>query len=154
MEKYDSGRVLVSQSGILKLSGSASPLLTTSKSSVSYLGGVAVDREGEYVIAAYAPNVGKDGDKGNIFVMPSVYLTSYSVLVKPGASNKDFSYALLERLFGANTAPYGTSTVAYTSNVLNGLTMGRAKLYTAIIMSVPTVLVVVGTVTIIKRKNR
>lgn len=154
MDRFGSGRVLVSQSGILKLSGDAKPLLVSSSDSVGYLGGRVADREGGYTVAAYSETKGKDGEEGKIFVIPNIYLNASNVMIKPGASNKDFTYALVTKLFGATTATYGTPGIVFDTGTLDGFTMGRAGLYTAIIMAVPVALAVVGTVTIIKRKNR
>ena len=44
--------------------------------------------------------------------------------------------------------------VDYTAPILENLTMGKARLYTAIILAIPAALAVVGTITIIRRKNR
>lgn len=154
MEKYGSGKALISQSGALKLSGEAKPLLKSSAGSSLYLGGSISDREGEYTVAAYSETHSDDGRKGKILLLPGVYFTASNVLVNPGAANKDYTYALLSRLYGAPTAPYGTSSIVFTTGALDGFTMGRARLYTAIIMAIPVALAVVGTVIIIKRKNR
>lgn len=154
MERYGSGRVLISQSGVLKLSGEAKPLLKSSNSSVSYLADEIIDRDGGYTVAAYSETKGDDGKEGKIFVVPSIYLTAGNVLIKPETANKDFSYALLSRLFGAATATYGTSSIVFKTNTLNGFTIGNARVYTAIIMSLPVILAIVGAVTVIKRKNR
>ena len=42
----------------------------------------------------------------------------------------------------------------YRSLILENLTMGRAKLYTAIILAIPVALAALGAITIIRRKNR
>jgi hypothetical protein len=49
--------------------------------------------------------------------------------------------------------PYGCNTVYYNTEVLENLTMGKARLYTALIMAVPTALVAVGAVVVTRRKN-
>ena len=61
---------------------------------------------------------------------------------------------MLEVLFDSNPTPRGCNAVTYRTSILENLTMGRAKTYTVIVLIIPALLAVFGTVTIIRRKNR
>ena len=88
-----------------------------------------------------------------MFVTSSIYLTSTDALVAKGYSNRVFVYSLIEKVFTSGTSvPYGCNTVYYNTEVLENLTMGRARLYTALIMAVPAALAVVGAVVVTRRK--
>jgi hypothetical protein len=50
--------------------------------------------------------------------------------------------------------PYGIDCVEMQEERLENLTLGRSILYTCILLAIPVVLAAVGTVTIIRRKNR
>ena len=132
----------------------AIPLLISGKSSSAHAGGEMTDDAGEYPVAACSVRAEKDGKESRVFVIPTAYATASDAFLSNTYSNKDFLYATLEVLFDSNPAPYGCNRVTYRSNILENLTMGRAKLYTAIILAVPTVLAIVGIVTITRRKNR
>ena len=94
------------------------------------------------------------GASAKIFVVPSIYLAVSDALVSRGYSNKDFVYALLEKYFESGTAPYGCNDVIYETDTLENLTMRSARIYTAVIMAIPVALAVVGTVVIVKRRQR
>ena len=69
-------------------------------------------------------------------------------------SNRDFFYATFEHLYGAEGMPYGCKAVMYSNSTLENLTMGAARLYTIIAMSIPLAIALVGTVIIVRRRNR
>lgn len=146
---YSDGRVIVREASALELSADAKPLLVTSSASVLEADGATVSREGSYCVAAYA-----ESGASKIFVVPSIYITASDSLITSGYSNKDFLYSLFEDFFGAGNMPYGCKAVIYDTEKLENLTMGTARLYTALILLVPAALAVVGTVIIVKRKNR
>ena len=50
--------------------------------------------------------------------------------------------------------PYGCKPVIYSSSTLENLTMGMARLYTAITLAIPLAIAAVGTVVIVRRRNR
>jgi len=154
--KYSDGSVLISQVASLKLNSekNAAPLLKSSSSSVLEAGGKEVSSSGNYTIAAYSEMTHENGNTSHVFVIPSVYLTVSDNLVARGYNNKDFTYGLLEELFGAEDMPYGCNDVVYDTGTLEGLRMGTAKLYCAVIFLVPAALAVFGAVRIIRRKNR
>ena len=50
--------------------------------------------------------------------------------------------------------PYGSKVILYDTETLQNLKLGTARVYTSLIMLVPAALFVVGTVTVVRRKNR
>ena len=50
--------------------------------------------------------------------------------------------------------PYGANSIVYDNQVLEGLTMGTANTLTIALVAIPSVLALVGAVTLIRRKNR
>ncbi len=153
MDKYSNNDVIVREAGALSLSGTAEALLTSSSSAICENGGVVTRRGGDFPVAAYNRVAAAEGES-NIFVVSSVYLTVSSALVTNGYSNKDFLYSVFERLYGLSAMPYGCHSVLYETQTLENLTMSTANAYTAIVVAVPVIIAAVGTVIIIRRKNR
>lgn len=153
MDKYSSNDVIVREAGALSLSGTAEALLTSSSTAICENGGVVTRRGGDFPVAAYNRVDAADGES-NIFVVSSVYLTVSSALVTNGYSNKDFLYSVFESVYGMSALPYGCRSVLYETSTLENLTMSTANLYTAIVIAVPVIIAAVGTVIIIRRKNR
>ena len=156
VSKFGDDRVLISEVTSLKLDSSlgAHPLLISGSTSSTHAGGKVTDSEGGYAVAAYSVREEKDGKESVVFVIPTAYITSVDAFLSESYSNKDFLYSVLEVLFDSNSAPRGTNQVMYRSKILENLTMGTAKIYTAIILAIPVALAVIGTITIIRRKNR
>ena len=150
------GRVIIKSVAALTLKegSSAQPILKSSQSSVLQSGGVTVNSDGEYCIAATATVKGEGGEDGKIFVVPSIYLTAADALVTNGYSNKDFVFSVFEEIADTKNLPYNCNTVVYDTQTLENLSMGTARIYTSVIMAIPVCLAVVGAVVIIKRKNR
>ncbi len=148
--------VLISEVTRLELDESlgAKPILLSGSTSSTHAGGKVTDREGEYAIAAYSRRTEHSGKESTVFVIPTAYITATDAFLSTNYSNKDFLYATLETLFDANNAPRGCNQVMYTSAILENLTMGKAKIFTAIILAIPAGLAVLGAITIIRRKNR
>ncbi len=155
VNKYnDDADVIIRDASHLTLTGNAKPLLKTSSSSVLQAGGTTVDSSGSYTVAAYSKLTPENGEgESTILVVPSIYLAVSDSLVSRGYSNKDFNYAVLEELFGAGKMPYGCRAVLTDTTTLQNLTMGTAKLYTALLMLVPVAVAVVGGIIIVRRKN-
>jgi hypothetical protein len=145
--------VIVRNASPLSLSGNAEALLVSSSSSVCEAGGAVVSSTGKYTVAAYSETE-NEGVKSTVFVIPSVYLSASDALVSRGYSNKDFTYALFEELFGAEELPYGCRAIVYDTNTLENLTMGTARIITALLLSIPAVIAVAGAVVVTRRKNR
>ena len=134
-------------------SATVNPILVSGPTSTTHAGGRVTNTDGNYVLAASATKI--VGDKETtIFVLPTAYITATDAFISDSYSNKDFLFSVYETLFDANPAPYGCNQVLYDTQILENLTMGRARLYTALILAIPATLMVVGTVIIIKRKNR
>lgn len=153
--EYNDGRVILREASALTLSGNAKPLLVSSSTSVCETGGGVTATGGGFTIAAYSesePNF--DGERGKIMLIPSIYASVSDALVTNGYSNKEFLYATFEILFGAEGVPYGCTPVLYDSGTLENLTIGTAKIYTALILMIPVSLAVVGGVITVRRKNR
>ena len=153
VSEYSTGSVIVREASALSLSKNAKPLLVSSTSSVLEADGKTVSSEGGYCLAAYAERT-ENGKTSKIFVVPSIYLAVSDSLVTNGYSNKDFIFALFEHYFGAQSLPYGCRSVMFTTDRLENLTMGKAHIYTALIMLVPLSITVVGIVVNVRRKNR
>ena len=156
VQKYGNDRVLISEVTRLKLDESlgAMPLLVSGDTSSTYAGGELTDSEGGYAVAACSVRAERDGKESTVFVIPTAYITASDAFLSESYSNKDFIYSTLEVLFDSNPTPRGCNRVTYRTTILENLTMGRAKTYTAIILAIPALIAVFGTVTIIRRKNR
>lgn len=152
----DGGRVILRDVAPVKLDANAGakPLLTTSPSSTCFAGGEVTDTEGEYTIATYSDRLHDTGKTSKLFFIPSVYLTATDAMVTNGYSNKDFVYSLIDVYYGLGDMPYGCNSIVYDNQVLENLTMGTARIYTAIMIAIPAALAVFGAVMLIRRKNR
>ncbi len=148
------GSIIVRTVAALKLSGQAQPLLRSSASAVCQAGGATVDSEGAYAVAAYSEVENKDGSSAKLVVVPSVYLTATDAIVTNGYSNKDFLYSLFDVFYGHGRMPYGCRSVVYDNDVLENLTMGEARLYTALLIAIPVIIAGVGVFITVRRKNR
>ena len=154
-ERYSKGEIILKDASALKLTGNATPLLVTSPSSVCTAASEIADSAGSYVVAAHSTYTKNDGaPTANIFVVSSVYISASDALTSNSYSNRDFTYALFEHAFGAQNLPYGANSVTYVTDDLKNLTMGEARLYAALLISLPIALAAVGAVIIIRRKNR
>ena len=156
VQKYGNDRVLMSEVTKLELDETlgAAPLLISGTTSSTHAGGEQTDNEGSYAVAAYSKRAGADGKESTVFVIPTAYITASDAFISESYSNKDFIYSVLEVLFDSNPTPRGCNAVTYRTSILENLTMGRAKTYTVIVLIIPALLAVFGTVTIIRRKNR
>ncbi len=154
VSSYSDGRVIVREASALELSGAAQPLLISSAASTLSASGNTVSASGSYCVGAYSSLDEENGKSSKVFVVPSIYLAAADALVSNGYSNKDFVYSLLEELYGASGMPYGTNQVVFDDATLQNLTMGAAKLYTALTMVIPAALVVVCVVITVRRRNR
>lgn len=153
---FNGGKVIIKESAALKITDGtiARPILVSSDSSALYEGDVRTESNGGYCIAALSSFDTKNGEKSNIFVVPSVYITANDALEKKGYANRDFLYSVFDNVFGMSDVPYGCAPVYRRDAVLENLTMKMARTYTAIILTVPAVIAVGGAVLVIKRKNR
>lgn len=149
VEQYSTGDVIIKYAGALELSGNAKPILITSESSVTEAGGEKISSDGNYCVGAY-----NNTDGGNVFVTSSVYLAVSDSLVTNGYSNKEMIFSLLEELYGNDGMPYGCNAVGYDTGILENLTTGASIRYTVFFMSIPVLILLVGLVVIVRRKNR
>ncbi len=156
ISEFGSDRVLMSSVAKLETDASlgAYPLLTSGPSSETYASGQRTDASGNYAVSAYSKRDVGDGKEATVVVIPTAYMTATDAFVSEGYSNKNFLYASFEALLDAPTAPCGAKPVLQSTSILENLTMGMAKLYTAIIMLIPVALAVTGVVITIRRKNR
>ena len=153
---YNDGGVLIREAAALNLNSKlgASPVLVSSGAAAVYEGKDKVDSKGDYCVGAVSSFVTDKGKESNIFVLPSIYISANDALAKKGYSNRDFLYSVFDNLFGMKDVPYGCTPVYRRDSVLENLTMKSAKIYTAVILSIPAMLAVGGAVVITKRKNR
>lgn len=154
VEAFSDGSVIIREASALTLSGGAQPMLVTTPSSVIEADGKTVDKTGSYCVAAYNRIEAKDDKVASVFVVPSIYLSVSDALITNGYSNRDFIFSLFENFYGRNGLPYGCEVLLYDEGLLENLTMGTARIYTALILAVPAVLAIVGTAVVVKRKNR
>ncbi|MBQ8879244.1 MAG: Gldg family protein [Clostridia bacterium] len=148
------GRVILRDVSPLNVTGAAKSLLETSSSSVCHSGGQVSDSSGSYTIAAYSELTGETGKTARLFFIPSIYLTATDAMVTNGYANKDFLFSVFDVFYGMGDMPYGCNSIVYDSLLLENLTMGTAKLYTAALLVIPAAVAVVGAVVLIRRKNR
>ncbi len=153
LKEYEAEGIIISHSASLKLEGGASPLLVTSGSSSTYAGDKQTDKSGNYCIAATAsyPN---EENSGNILVVPSIYMTANDALYSSGYANREFLYAVTEEIFGVENVPIGCGIIHFNSGVLQNLTAKSMRVYTVLIFTIPAALAVLGTVVVVRRKNR
>ncbi len=152
-DRYVSDDVVVKNSGELSLSGAAKPVLVTSSSADALVDGKTVESSEQFCVAAYSERAAGEGT-ARVFVTAGVYLTASDAVISDAYANRSFTYALFENLLGAPTAPYGCRTVPYSTDRLEDLTMGTARLYTILIMAIPAAIAAVGFVINKRRKNR
>lgn len=143
------GGVVLTESAALKLSGDAKSLLVSSSSATLEANGETIDREGDYALAA-ATKVGR----GDLVVIPSVYLTATDAMTSNTYSNRAFVYGLIETLYGGEDLPYGCHTVNLMTDMLENLTARAARIYTAVILLIPAALTIGGFVFLRRRRNR
>ncbi len=152
-DKYVSDSVIVKNVGALELSGDAKAVLVASSAAETVADGRQTDGKGGYCVAALSEK--QFGSKtATVFVSSGVYMTTTDAVVSENYANRNFSYAVLELFFDASSAPYGCKLVPYDTGRLEDLTMGRAGVYTAIIMAVPVLLTIGGIAVNKRRKNR
>lgn len=153
---YSDGGVLLADTGALKLDNSlgAYPLLTSSPSANLAASGEVIDSDGTYAVASYTERKNENGTLARVVVIPTIYLTAQDALISEGYTNTDFLYSVFYALFNAKSAPLGCKTVTYNTTVLENLTMQNARIYTALVMALPVALGIVGTVIIVRRRNR
>ncbi len=153
-ENFVSDDVVVKNMGAIEVSGIAQPVLIASSSASLLANGERVDSKGEYCVAAVSEQLASNGNTSRIFLTSGVYMTASDAIISDSYANRNFVYAVLDVFFDASVAPYGCRLVPYSTGVLEDLTMGRARAYTALIMLVPVILAVVGIIVNKRRKNR
>ncbi len=151
---YTDTRVLLSQAGRLKLDGNAEALLYSSASSRVLWEGAEVAAGGSFPVAAYSYRDEGEGATSEIVVLPTVLIANGDIMISEGYSNKGFLYSLLEEVYGANTAIYGTKSVIYDSGAIENLTRSGATVYTVILFAIPFAIAIVGAIVVIRRKRR
>lgn len=129
-------------------------ILYSSPAATLHRGGGTVDSNGSYALAATSIYENRSGEKSRLFFTAGVYLTSSDNMITEGYSNKSFLYSLFEEFYGQGKMPYGCRSVIYENTLLENLTMGTATVFTVIMLAIPTLLLAVGVVVIIRRKNR
>ncbi len=145
--------VVVKNVGAIELSGTAKPVLVASSAAITVADGSKTDGEGSYCVAAISEKT-VGAKTARVYLSSGVYLTASDAVISDSYANRNFVYALFDTFFGASVAPYGCKVVPYETGVLEDLTMGTARIYTAFIMAVPVILTVVAVVINKRRKNR
>lgn len=148
------GNVIMREVVALNLTGNANPLLVSSSTSVLQANGETIDRDGNYVISAYSTVKNDYADDAKLFFMFDGNVTANDAIVTNGYSNRDFLYSLFDVFYEKDDMPYGCRSVVFNDLKLENLTMGTARVYTAILLAIPVALAAAGTVVIIRRKNR
>lgn len=150
------GSVIVRKLSPISLDGTkgAEGLLYSSSSSVLDRGGSTVDTKGTYPIAAISEQDNRDGSKARLFFSAGIYLTASDNMITEGYSNKNFMYSLFDVFYEKGDMPYGCRSVIYENQILENLTMGTARAFTAVMLAIPALIIVFGAVVLIRRKNR
>lgn len=130
-----------------------SPIVISESSAREYSKGELVSETGGYTLMAMATRpVGRDEAK--IFLASSSMVTAYDAIQTTKYLNEDLVYAVFEQ-FGRSNIPMGISPLMIDSSIIENLTMGEARLYTAILAAViPLALATTCVVIMIRRKNR
>ena len=152
--RYSDGRVILGDVAALELSGNAQPLLVSTGGAELFAHGKVTDSTGGYTLAAYSTVTGIDGKEGKIVVVPTAQMATTAALVTNGYANRDFIYSIFDFVYKAELLPYGASLISFNTTTLEGLTMGTANVYTAILLAIPAIVAVAGAVVLIRRKNR
>jgi hypothetical protein len=109
-----------------------------------------VDQSGSYVLAA----VSESEAGGGIFLVSSVYLTSYDAITTNEYGNRDLIFLMLEHVSDAS-APMGCSYVMFSPTTLEDLTMREARWWCALVAVIaPLGVAAAGVVTLVRRRNR
>ena len=148
------GNVIMREVVALELSGNARPILVSSPSSILQASGRTVDDEGNYVISAYSTAKNDSAEDAKLFFMFDGNVTANDAVVANGYSNRDFLYSLFDVVYGKDGLPYGCRSVVFDEQRLENLTMGEARWYTVALLAIPAVVAALGTVVMIRRKNR
>ena len=98
--------------------------------------------------------VGFRSQNGKHELISPMLVTATDAITTNGYSNKDFLYSLFDEFYGQSGVPYGCRSVLYDDSTLENLTMGTARIYTIIILTIPAAIAVLGVVVIRRRKNR
>ena len=156
VEWASDARVVLKNASPIKLSGEnaagAVPeaILTSAPGSASYANGEQLSSAGSFPLAALA----RQRDGGSVFLVSSVFLAARDAIQSNGYANADLLYALFEEVDGASV-PLGCSVLSFETDRLQGLTMGTAHLFTALLVGmIPLTALTVGAVIRIRRKNR
>ena len=132
----------------------AQALLYSSSAAVLHRAGATVDTAGSYPLAAISTYENRDGSESKLFLSAGIYLTSSDNMITEGYSNKSFLYSLFDVFFEKGNMPYGCRSVVYENTLLENLTMGTATAFTAAMLAIPVLLAAVGTVVLVRRRNR
>ncbi len=133
----------------------AKPLLVSSPSSGLDAGGEDMGEAGPHAVVAYSSRAAEnDNPSAKMVFIPSIYMTASDVMVSNSYANKDFLYAIYDGFYGAEDVPFGIDCVAMQEERLEDITFGTSMLYTSMLMAIPAVIAVIGTATILRRKNR
>ena len=154
VKRYSGGKVIMGDVAALELSGEAKPLLVSTPGAELFAHGVSSDSTGSYTISAYSTVTGKDGTVGRIVVIPTAQMATTAALVTNGYANRDFLYSIFEYLYDAKLLPYGSTLISFETTTLEGLTMGTANVYAALLLAIPAIIAATGAVILIRRKNR
>ncbi len=156
VRKHTNGAIKMSWTAALSIDESkgAEALLLSSPTATLEAGGKTVDREGSYALIGYGERE-RDGATSRVVVVPSVYLTESGAMISNAYANRDFLYALLDTLDESEqTMPYHCRMAIVTQTTLENLTVGTARLLTALTLLLPAALAVTGTVVLLRRKYR
>ena len=127
------------------------PLLCAGDASIPYDGEKPSGKEGAHSFAAIAEINGENG--GNIVLTSGIFMTAKDILQSDQRANRDYFYALMEYTEDAVT-PKGATTLVFESTLLEDITIAEIHRYARIlILWIPLLIVLVGTVIVIKRKR-
>ena len=149
------GRIAVSESAAIIISPKngiicEKLLVSSDKAKINRFDGT--ETEGEQVLAAIA--TGEADNFGSISLFASPRLFSASFIDTDAYANRDFVYAFIS-VCGNTATPVGATRTEFENTRLENLTVGESNVYAVLLaVVIPSVVVAVGAVILIRRRRR
>ena len=127
-------------------------ILKSYPSAKSYYGGELYADGGNFTLLAMAEK--SNGNEGRVILSSGAYLLANDVLNSKVYSNRELIFALLDHS-GAEYALIGSDVLPISSSMLEGLTTGASRIYAVVLVGiVPLLVAALGTVYLVRRRNR
>ncbi len=127
-------------------------IITAYPTAKSYYDGALHSDGGSFPLLAMAEKSGGNG--GRVILSSGAYLLANDILNSKVYSNRELVFSLLEHI-GADYAVIGADVLPISSNMLEGLTTGVARIYAVTLIGIiPLAVALVGVVYIVRRRNK